>query len=68
MGFLLVLNYFLACCWLDATYLSAMFNLLDLPCSVDHVLGIDTRGVQLYIESNDYYTQCVLCTQAEIMF
>ena len=52
----------------DATYLSDMFNLLDLPCSVDHVLGIDTSGVQLYIESNDYYTQCVLCTQAEIMF
>ena len=45
-----------------------MFNLWDLPCSVDHVLGIDTRGVQLYIESNDYHIQCVQCTQAEIMF
>ena len=53
---------------MDATYLSDMFNLLDLPCFVDRVLGIDTKGVQLYIESNDYYTQCVLCTQAEIMF
>ena len=57
MGFLLVLNYFLACCWLDATYLSAMFNLLDLPCCADLVLDIDTTGI-IYIEreSNDYHT------------
>ena len=65
---LLVFIFIFIFLMMDATYLSDMFNLLDLPCSVDHVLGIDTRGVQLYIESNDYYTQCVLCTQAEIMF
>lgn len=65
MLLIFIFFYFLM---VDATYLSDMFNLLDLPCSVDHVLGIDTSGVQLYIESNDYYTQCVLCTQAEIMF